>query len=558
MPTGDNRFGRYVVQEKLGGGGMAVVYRAINQETGRTIALKILRGNVAEESDVLERFRQEALIAQRLQHSHIVQIYNSGAVRGRFFLEVQYMPGGTLAQRFKNPLETSIQETMRWLRQIASALDYAHVQGIIHRDMKLENILLDDENNVYLADFGIARVIDKTRMTAAGNMMGTPLYISPEQARGEVDINFRTDLYSLAVIAYVLLVGRFPFIGDNVLVILNQHLLSKPPLPTDLNSELPESLDTVLLKGLAKRPEERYPSADAFVEALSLALTDLKTTTTVDMWTDHTGKKVTPLIQGSLGDSANDYYRKALETHDQDEVIRYLKQALELDPLHSDANRLLSRIEGATPAPMRRMGQPTLTPDPGKVNFTPREKTKIPTKSSSPWSLIMLLGVSGVLIFALIGALLIISGTVRLDGSNPDVPPPVLEINGTPAKLIPGIVLTVQPLESHIQTLRLGDSRRAILEAGRSHEYRFTANSGQNIVLTLYFSSGSLNVFRNTLVIDPLDNSRSNNCVHDTSVQDQSRVIYNCRITISGTWRIRLFGVRGEGAGDYTITLISQ
>ena len=323
-----NQFGPYLVQEKLGGGGMAVVYKALNEESGATVALKVLRASLAEQPGIVERFMQEATIVNRLRHPHVVAVNNYGMLKGRFYLELQYMPGGTLAQRFKKPVEMGPQELVRLLRHVASALDYAHQQGVVHRDLKLENILLDKRGDALLSDFGIARLVDGDRITATGSVMGTPLYISPEQARGERITDHRVDLYSMAVIAYLLAVGRFPFNGTNALVILNQHVSEPAPIPSEINPRLPAALDMVLLKGLSKRPEERYASADTLVEALARAWSydSQPSKTMIDLWSTHGVKPfvVEKPIVGSK--TADEWLSDAVAATDTQEKITLLEE----------------------------------------------------------------------------------------------------------------------------------------------------------------------------------------------------------------------------------------
>lgn len=357
-----NQFGPYLVQEKLGGGGMAVVYKALNTETRDKVALKVLRASIMEQPGVVERFKQEAMIANRLQHPNIVRVQNYGSIKGRYFLEMRYMPGGTLAQRFAMPTQIGAQEVIRLLRGVASALDYAHRQSVIHRDLKLENILLDGQGNAALTDFGIARLGDGTRLTATGYVVGTPLYIAPEQARDDAGMDYRVDLYSLAVIAYVLSVGRFPFSGSNMVAIITQHLTQPVPIPTEVNPDLPGAVDSVLLRGLAKQPDERYPSADIFIEAFARAIQDHRTKNTqIDLWSAPEQQQLVSALKPPATESADTLCEKALATKDRYEAIGYLKKALELEPLHSKANRLLFQFEGArslsgevVPAPVRR------------------------------------------------------------------------------------------------------------------------------------------------------------------------------------------------------------
>lgn len=553
---GSNRFGPFIVQEKLGGGGMAVVYKAVHEQTGSTVALKILRGSIAEQPGMADRFKQEAAIVNRLRHPHIVAVNDHGVIRGRPYMELQYMSGGTLAQRFKQPAEIGPQEAVRLLRHIASALDYAHRQGVIHRDIKLENILLDERGNASLADFGIARLIDSTHLTATGSIMGTPMYLSPEQANGSKDIDSRSDLYSLAVIAYLLAVGHFPFNGNNALSILNQHLTAPVPPPSTINPDLPKALDAVLLKAMAKRPEERYQLADTFVEAFSRSFNDHKSRSTrIDLWSDHTGKQMAIRPITLPGESAEDWYQKALRAKNRGESIGFLKRALELDPLHSKANRLLFQLEGANPNKRKEAPQPTPTPV-QTSELAPLKKVRQERKRS-PWTYIALGG------FVLMNlTLLLVVLTALGQGGNimavidtlRGSPAPVLDVNGTPAKDVPNLVLTVQPDGS--ESIRSESPVSDILDAGRSHEYRFNAASGDEAAIGIqFFSPTARDVKKNVAILDPAGQDSTALCQQDSILQDASGIAYICTINISGTWRVRIFGIEGESTGAYVISV---
>jgi serine/threonine protein kinase len=548
-----NRFGPYLVQEKLGGGGMAVVYKALNEENGATVALKVLRASLAEQPGIVERFMQEAMIVNRLRHPHVVAVNNYGMLKGRFYLELQYMPGGTLAQRFKKPVEMGPQESVRLLRHVASALDYAHHQGVVHRDLKLENILLDKRGDALLSDFGIARLVDGERMTATGSVMGTPLYISPEQARGESKTDHRVDLYSMAVIAYLLAVGRFPFNGTNMLVILNQHVSEPAPTPSEINPRLPAALDMVLLKGLSKRPEERYPSADTLVEALARAWSydDQPPKTVIDLWSTHGVRPfvVEKPIAGSK--TADDWLREAVASSDTQEKITYLKKALELEPLHSKANRLLFQVEGAK---QMKSDKPT----PVSVNLdelAPLKKVNRKTKRGG-WFYVgvfaFILSSLSASFFALSFMGSPIAGTITdiLTGRRV-----VNEINGTPVKNIPNVVLTVQPYKS--QRLSMGQRVSEVLDPGVSHEYFFDANTGDEISIGIWFvSPTATRVSRNVAILDSNNANAESYCQRDNLFDGgDTNIAFTCPISLSGTWKVRVFGIDGESTGAYFITV---
>jgi serine/threonine protein kinase len=548
-----NRFGPYLVQEKLGGGGMAVVYKALNEENGATVALKVLRASLAEQPGIVERFMQEAMIVNRLRHPHVVAVNNYGMLKGRFYLELQYMPGGTLAQRFKKPVEMGPQESVRLLRHVASALDYAHQQGVVHRDLKLENILLDKRGDALLSDFGIARLVDSERMTATGSVMGTPLYISPEQARGESKTDHRVDLYSMAVIAYLLAVGRFPFNGTNMLVILNQHVSEPAPTPSEINPRLPAALDIVLLKGLSKRPEERYPSADTLVEALARAWSydEQPSKTIIDLWSTHGVRPfvVEKPIVGSK--TADDWLREAAAVNDTQEKITYLKKALELEPLHSKANRMLFQVEGAK---QFRADKPA----PVNVNLdelAPLKKVNRKRKRGM-WFYVgvfaFILSSLSASFFALSFMGSPIAGTIIdvITGRRA-----VTEINGVPVKDIPNVVLTVQP--NSRQRLEMGKRISQILDPGIAHEYYVDVITGDELNLGVWFVSPTANqVSGNVAILDPNGANAEGRCQRDVLFLDagDTSVTFTCSIDQSGAWTVRLFGIDGESTGAYFIT----
>lgn len=556
--TGSNRFGPFIVQEKLGSGGMAVVYKAVHEQTGAVVALKILRGSIAEHPGMADRFKQEATIVNRLRHPHIVAVNDYGVIRGRPYMQLQYMSRGTLAQRFKQPAEISPQEAVRLLRHIASALDYAHRQGVVHRDLKLENILLDEQGNASLGDFGIARLIDGTHLTATGSIIGTPLYLSPEQANGGKDLDSRSDLYSLAVIAYLLSVGHFPFNGNNALSILNQHLSAPVPPPSSINPDLPKALDSVLIKGMAKRPEDRYQFADTFVEAFSRSFNEHKTQSTrIDLWSDHSGKQMAIRPITLPGDSAEDWYQKAVKSQGSRESIGFLKRALEIDPLHSKANRMLFQLEGANPNKQKEAARPTPPPIPTS-ELAPLKKVR-QERQRSVWTYIAL--ASFFLMNATLLLIVLLSQgqgggiTGFIDGLR-GTPPPQLDFGGTPIAEVPNAILTIQPIKS--DALRPEAPLSDVLDAGRIHEYRFNAASGSEADIGIrFFSSTAHNIIENIVVLNPAGEVSTAVCQQDSIMGDGADLALICNISMSGTWRIRLLGIDGESTGAYVISLIT-
>jgi beta-lactam-binding protein with PASTA domain/predicted Ser/Thr protein kinase len=266
MATGDPLIdtlfdGRYLIIRKLGSGGMANVYLAADQELGRRVAIKILDDRHARDEQFVERFRREAQNAAGLSHPSIVSIYDRGDSEGTYYIAMEYVEGRTLKEllvaRGPSPLGIAIDYT----RQILSALRFAHRNGIVHRDIKPHNVIVDGEGRVKVMDFGIARAGAASQMTEAGSIIGTAQYLSPEQARG-APVDQTSDLYSTGIVLYELLTGSVPFTGETPVEIAMKHLSQAPVAPSAHRPEIPRDLDYVVLRALAKDPADRYHSAE--------------------------------------------------------------------------------------------------------------------------------------------------------------------------------------------------------------------------------------------------------------------------------------------------------
>jgi serine/threonine-protein kinase len=263
---------RYKLKGHVASGGMAAVYAAHDELLNRDVAVKVLAEHLNEDESAKVRFQREARAAAGLSsHPHVVTIFDVGECDGRSFIVMELLPGGSLADVLRSGRPVDRPTAVRWLRDAASALDAAHEAGIVHRDIKPANLLLDGRSRLAMADFGIARVAESDQVTMTGQVLGTASYLSPEQALGE-PANAASDRYSLAVVAFQLLTGRRPFEGEHFAAQARAHIESEPPRATDLNPDLPRAVDAVLDRGLAKAPEDRWPTAAAFVEALGEAL----------------------------------------------------------------------------------------------------------------------------------------------------------------------------------------------------------------------------------------------------------------------------------------------
>jgi eukaryotic-like serine/threonine-protein kinase len=252
--------GRYLIMRKLGAGGMANVYLAEDQSLGRRVAIKILNDRHANDDQFVERFRREAKNAAGLSHPNVVSIYDRGEAEGTYYIAMEYIEGRTLKDLVVSRGPSPIGVAIDYTRQTLSALRFAHRAGIVHRDIKPHNIIVDSDGRVKVADFGIARA-GTSQMTEAGSIIGTAQYLSPEQARG-APVDQTSDIYSVGVVLYELLTGTVPFTGDTPVEIAMKHLSQTPEPPSTKRPDVPHDLDLVVLRALAKDPAERYRSAE--------------------------------------------------------------------------------------------------------------------------------------------------------------------------------------------------------------------------------------------------------------------------------------------------------
>src|ERR687884_1410549 len=252
--------GRYKIVRKLGAGGMANVYLAEDEELGRRVAIKVLDEKHANDEQFVERFRREAKNAASLSHPNIVSIYDRGEAEGTYYIAMEYLEGRSLKELIVARGPAPVTVAVEYARQILSALRFAHRHGIVHRDIKPHNALVDAEGRVKVTDFGIARA-GTSQMTEAGSVVGTAQYLSPEQARG-AGVDQRSDVYSLGIVLYELLTGTVPFNGDTPVEIAMKHLSMLPEPPSAKRPEIPRDLDLIVMRALAKDPDDRYQSAE--------------------------------------------------------------------------------------------------------------------------------------------------------------------------------------------------------------------------------------------------------------------------------------------------------
>src|ERR1700758_1412815 len=256
----------------LGRGGMGQVWRAYDSATERMVALKVLPEHLAADEAFVQRFRREAHAAARLNNPHVIPIHTYGEIDGRLYVDMRLIEGRDLQSVLADgPLDPA--RAVRIIEQVAKALHAAHKIGLVHRDVKPSNILLDEDDFAYLIDFGIARGADETRLTGTGSVIGSWHYMSPERLRaGQVDA--RSDIYALACVLYECLTGNTPYPGENFEQQITAHLIEPPPRPSSTDPNMPVALDAVIATGMAKKPDDRYRTTVELANAAHDAITE--------------------------------------------------------------------------------------------------------------------------------------------------------------------------------------------------------------------------------------------------------------------------------------------
>jgi len=295
--------GPFEVISQIGTGGMAKVYKAYQPSMDRYVALKVLSSQYKSRNEtLLKRFFQEARVVAKLEHPHILPVHEFGETDGYFYIAMRLVETGTLHDRFHGqplPLENICQI----ITQVGDALDYAHSEGVVHRDIKLKNILMDQRDNCLLTDFGIAKdLIDGAHITQMGKTLGTPTYMSPEQIRGD-ELDGRSDIYALGVILYQLATGQPPYDADIPNDIMLQHLQDPLPSPRNHNPDIPAALEKVIIKSLAKGRDKRYATANEMAQAVEAALVDIAITLDEE---EDTTQQIHPLEIESLTSEEED------------------------------------------------------------------------------------------------------------------------------------------------------------------------------------------------------------------------------------------------------------
>jgi len=259
---------RYEIIEKIGEGGMGVVYKAKCSLLNRLVAIKILKFELSKDEDFITRFKREANSIASLSHPNIINIYDVGSENNINFIVMEYVNGSTLKSLIKREVKLDVKKSLDISYQIAKALEYAHKNSIIHRDIKPDNILLGEDNIVKLTDFGIAKVSDSVTLTNSNKIIGSVHYFSPEQAKGKF-VDFRTDIYALGIVMYEMLTGQVPFNGDTLISVAMKHIQETVIPPRSISCDIPENLNAVILKALEKDPINRFKSTNELTKILN-------------------------------------------------------------------------------------------------------------------------------------------------------------------------------------------------------------------------------------------------------------------------------------------------
>ncbi|OGF61578.1 MAG: hypothetical protein A2Y62_16880 [Candidatus Fischerbacteria bacterium RBG_13_37_8] len=256
---------RYKIIGEIGRGGMGFVFKALDKELNQVVALKIIRPELSSEPRIVERFKRELILAREITHENVIRIHDIGEEENVKYLSMSYIEGRNLKEYLSTSETIEIENFYNIIEQVSNALIAAHAKGVIHRDLKPSNIMIDQNGHVYVMDFGIAKSIETISITQDGSMIGTPEYMSPEQAQG-MKVDNRSDIYSLGIIMYEMLTGKPPFQADTLMGLAHKHINERPILPTKIRSHIPKALEDCILKCLQKKPQDRYKTAQELLD----------------------------------------------------------------------------------------------------------------------------------------------------------------------------------------------------------------------------------------------------------------------------------------------------
>ncbi|HJZ10502.1 MAG TPA: serine/threonine-protein kinase, partial [Acidobacteriota bacterium] len=263
--------GRYQVLAELGRGGMGIVYQAYDKQLKEQVAIKLLSPLLSTDNEALERLTREVSLARRVTHPNVIRIHDIAEVNGLHYVSMEYFGGTNLKEHLKRSGSLSLLNAYQILSQMCNGLEAAHSQGVVHRDLKSQNVMVGPSGQIKIIDFGLARSVHLEGMTATGLIMGTPEYMAPEQVSGK-HVDERADIYALGVILFEMLTGRVPFTGDSPIAVGFQQLKDPPPSPRSINPQVPEEVEKIILKALEKNPIHRYRNVDELRKDFEAAL----------------------------------------------------------------------------------------------------------------------------------------------------------------------------------------------------------------------------------------------------------------------------------------------
>jgi tetratricopeptide (TPR) repeat protein len=346
--------GRYQIVGEVGRGGFATVYQGYDAGLQRPVALKVLHPELVRDEVALRRFQREAVAVARLRHPNIVVVYEFSQQDGFAYIAMEYIEGTTLKAKLGQPLP--LDEAVRIASDVASALEYAHKNGVVHRDIKPANVLLTAENHVVLADFGIA-ILAQNADSATRGLLGTPQYMAPEQALGE-PIDARSDLYALGIVLFEMLAGQVPFRGDTPLATLALQVNAPVPKLRSFNPAVPESVEAMVERALAKDPAQRYPTAEEFRQALLAACDQARNAMAVSTYTPEVVRGPGARVEARGGGLPGLYQAmlEAAQAGDWQQVLEYGRVIRGMDPNYRDVVALMARASAQQYAEQSKSG----------------------------------------------------------------------------------------------------------------------------------------------------------------------------------------------------------
>ena len=409
MLIGQRLGGKYEIQAEIGRGGMGIVYRGFDIMLQRAVAVKVLPREFTYDPQFVQRFRQEAIMAAGLHHPGIVTIHDVGEQEGVHYIVMQLLEGVTLDAWVGSHGPMPLPQTNHIVRQVAEALDYAHGRGIVHRDIKPSNIMVDHTGQATVMDFGLVRAGEGTGLTRSGTVVGTPEYMAPEQALGQ-PVDGRTDIYSLGVVIYKMLSGHVPFTRSTSMAIAYAHVHEPPPLLRELRPDLPKPVEAVVLKALAKRPEERYQQAGHLADHFTVAITGKMPTGLKAVPTPPPGPAAVPGARGAAPPSPR--------------------------PVSQPAGAPTGAVPASTPAAPTQL-----------IGSHPASATAVGTTPAARRPLgIWLAGLAVVVVLVLVGAVFALRGGDRSSSGDKTPPPATVPAISLPsATRLPSIEMTSPP-----------------------------------------------------------------------------------------------------------------